>query len=1093
MIFIILFPKINLPNPHMSVKTIFLGFFIIHTLITLTLVISCEKIPKFTGIINGFEELIISLIVVNIAIIYAFLLSKFIAKPLHEISQATSAIAEGKLESSIEGLKKFRIKEIQLLADAFIQMANQLKASFEQLEQTNQDLELRIKQRTAELQLSEEKFKKAFQNLPLAIKLSSPKDGKIIDINESFIRLTGYSKSELIGRKILDLNLWNNLEERRQIVQQLKQEQRIGNQELQWRTKCGNVIDVEVFGERIDFGGQTRILLVASDITQRKQALKERELRKVHLQFQQVVMMELFQCPDIHNGNLQAALQTITQIAAHTLNINRVGIWFYNQKGSKICCANLYELLLRKHYKGQKISISDYPIYFKTIEDEQIIAVENTQTDPRTQELRDGYLIPNGITSMLDVSICSGGKTVGIICLEHIGSPRTWQLEEQNFAAYLAYITSLALETRDRVKAETALRQSEERFRQLAENIESIFWMIDPQKQQVIYVSPAYEKIWGRSRQELYHQPLSYLAEGIHPEDRESALTKMTQKFQSNQDLEYRIIQPDGNIRWIRDRSFPIRNEGGEIYRVAGIAEDITSRKQAESILQHRVELEQLVTSISTQFINLNADEIDSGIQVALRRIVKFMQVDRGDLFLLSEDGKQIRNTHKCCATGIEVKCDYLPNFEVESFPYVLEKLKKFEVLNIENIAELPEAAIQEKQIWMKQSIQSILCVPMGSRSQLFGFVQFDGIRQAKTWTEASINILKLIGEIFVSALERQRVEETLRLTQFGVDRAIDGVFWIRNNAGFFYVNEAACQSLGFSRKELLKMTVHDIDLNLPPEVWPEHWQQLQSQGSMTFESRHRTASGRIFPVEITANYLIFGSQEFNFCFVRDISERKQAEEQMQASLKEKEVLLREIHHRVKNNLYIISNLLDLQSDVIQDERLLALFADSQTRIQSMALIHEQLYQSADLGQVNFGDYIHRLVENLFFSLGDTQGLVKSVVDVEPIQINLETAIPCGLLINELITNALKHAFPDGRTGEIYVEFYQDSEQKLHLKIRDNGVGISPDIDWENLTSLGLKLVHILSKQLRATVQLNSNPGTCIELIFSQLKYKSRF
>ncbi|WP_049559110.1 PAS domain S-box protein [Limnoraphis robusta] len=957
----------------------------------------------------------------------------------------------------------------------------------------NEKLEIGIEQRTKELQLSEEKFKKAFQNLPLAIKISSPDDGTIIDVNESFIRLIGYSKSEIIGRTSLELKLWNNLEERTQIIQQLKQHQRIANQEIKWCTKSGKIIDVELFGEQIDLDGQTRILLIGSDISQRKKAHRERELRKVHLQFQQVVMMELFQCPEIQNGNLQAALQTITQIAAHTLNISRAGIWFYNQECSKITCSNLYELLLSQHSQGQEIYISQYSTYFKAIENEQLIAVENAATDPRTQELSHSYLLPLGITSMLDVPICSGGKTVGILCLEHIGKPRTWQLEEQNFAAYLAYITSLAIETRDRARAETALRQSEERFRQLAENIESIFWMIDPHQQQTIYVSPAYEKIWGRSCQELYHKPLSYLGEAIHPGDRESALTKMTQKFQSHQDLEYRIIRPDGEIRWIRDRSFPIRNEAGEIYRVAGIAEDITERKKAEKTLQHRVELEQLVTSISTQFINLNADEIESGIQGALQRIGEFMGVDRSYLFLLSEDGIYMSNTHEWCASNISPQRHCLQNIAVECFPYLLEKLKRFEVLNIPNIADLPDAAILEKNTWMKQSLQSILCVPMVSRSQLFGFVGFDAVCYRKTWSEASINILKLIGEIFVSALERQRVEETLQLTQFGVDRSIDAVFWIAKNAEILYVNEAACQSLEFSREDLLKMTVHDIDPEFPLEMWSEHWQKIKAQGSMTFESLHCTASGRIFPVEITANHLIFGKQEFNFCFVRDISERKQAEEQMQASLKEKEVLLREIHHRVKNNLYIISNLLDLQSDLVQDERLLAFFSDSQTRIQSMALIHEQLYQSTDLGQVNFGDYIHRLVDNLFFSLGDTQGLVKSIVDVEPIKINLETAIPCGLLINELITNSLKHAFPHGRSGEVYVELYKDLEQKLHLKVQDNGVGISSNLDWENLTSLGLKLVQILSKQLRATLNRNFSQGTSFELIFAQLKYKSRF
>jgi PAS domain S-box-containing protein len=226
---------------------------------------------------------------------------------------------------------------------------------------------------------------------------------------------------------------------------------------------------------------------------------------------------------------------------------------------------------------------------------------------------------------------------------------------------------------------------------------------------------------------------------------------------------------------------------------------------------------------------------------------------------------------------------------------------------------------------------------------------------------------------------------------------------------------------------------------------------------------------------------------------VRNISDRKRAEAQIQTSLHEKEVLLKEIHHRVKNNLYVISNLLDLQSDTIDDPQLLSLFSDSQMRIQSMALIHEQLYQSDNLGQIDFADYLQRLINNLFFSFGEEVGDVHSVLDVEPITLNLETAIPCGLIVNEIVTNAFKHAFPQGRSGEIRIRLFADAEQRLHLQLTDNGVGIPSDLDWENSPSLGLRLVRILAQQLKATLGFKGNAGTTVELVFSQLKYRSRF
>lgn len=220
--------------------------------------------------------------------------------------------------------------------------------------------------------------------------------------------------------------------------------------------------------------------------------------------------------------------------------------------------------------------------------------------------------------------------------------------------------------------------------------------------------------------------------------------------------------------------------------------------------------------------------------------------------------------------------------------------------------------------------------------------------------------------------------------------------------------------------------------------------------------------------------------------------ESEKAELQLKNSLQEKEMLLREIHHRVKNNLHVVANLLDLQTDYVDNDEILALFADSQNRIQSMALIHEQLYQSENLRQVNFGEYIHRLVSNLF-SCNELNGNIESKLDVEPLLLNLETAIPCGLLINELVTNIFKHAFPESRMGKIHIQLTQDREQFLHLKVADNGIGLPKGIDWKQSSTLGLKLVRILCRQLKAEVNLETYQGTAFTFIFKELNYQPRF
>ena len=216
-----------------------------------------------------------------------------------------------------------------------------------------------------------------------------------------------------------------------------------------------------------------------------------------------------------------------------------------------------------------------------------------------------------------------------------------------------------------------------------------------------------------------------------------------------------------------------------------------------------------------------------------------------------------------------------------------------------------------------------------------------------------------------------------------------------------------------------------------------------------------------------------------------DVTQRHEAEEKLYKSLQEKEVLLKEIHHRVKNNLYVISGLLNLQSSYVEDETVKNLFHDSQNRIQTMAVIHEQLYQSEDLSEINFADYIKRLVDNLFISYNQHQQGIKSITNLEDCYLNIETAIPAGLLINELITNAFKHAFPDNK-GEITIELKRIEPDLINLKVQDNGQGFPPDLNWKQSPSLGLRLVRLLSRQLDAEITVNSSgKGTnfCLEFM----------
>jgi two-component sensor histidine kinase len=224
---------------------------------------------------------------------------------------------------------------------------------------------------------------------------------------------------------------------------------------------------------------------------------------------------------------------------------------------------------------------------------------------------------------------------------------------------------------------------------------------------------------------------------------------------------------------------------------------------------------------------------------------------------------------------------------------------------------------------------------------------------------------------------------------------------------------------------------------------------------------------------------------------IRDITLRKKNQDTMAASLHEKETLLKEIHHRVKNNLQMISSLLRLQSESIQDPALLSLFLESQNRVRSMAIIHECLYQSPDLARMDFADYVDKLTDNLLRTYSVPMDKIKLRLDLDKGPVPLDVAIPCGLILTELVSNALKYAYPNGGAGTISVTFRVHPQKGYALTVADEGVGLAHPIDFESNHSLGLRLVHILTEQLRGQLKVESTGGTRFTITFTESPRRS--
>lgn len=224
---------------------------------------------------------------------------------------------------------------------------------------------------------------------------------------------------------------------------------------------------------------------------------------------------------------------------------------------------------------------------------------------------------------------------------------------------------------------------------------------------------------------------------------------------------------------------------------------------------------------------------------------------------------------------------------------------------------------------------------------------------------------------------------------------------------------------------------------------------------------------------------------------IRDITESKKAEKEVIDSLHEKELLIKEIHHRVKNNMQIVSSLLNLQTNYVDEKETVDVLKESQNRVRSMAMIHEELYRSGDLTHINFVNYVQNLIQKLLYVYNIDATIIKPILEIENINLNMETAVPCGIIISELVSNSLKYAFPNGMAGEIYISL-KSKEDKFELVIRDDGIGLPENFDFNKLDSLGLLLVKNLTDQIDGDLTINVTTGTEFIINFEELEYKTR-
>ncbi|HLG33839.1 MAG TPA: histidine kinase dimerization/phosphoacceptor domain -containing protein [Bacteroidia bacterium] len=348
----------------------------------------------------------------------------------------------------------------------------------------------------------------------------------------------------------------------------------------------------------------------------------------------------------------------------------------------------------------------------------------------------------------------------------------------------------------------------------------------------------------------------------------------------------------------------------------------------------------------------------------------------------------------------------------------------------------------------------------------------------------------RMLLEEKVNVRTKQLIEQNIELEKLSIvasrtDNAVliidadEKIEW--TNAAFSRMrwNDSTCANSQLIGKKI-------SETNFYPDIRKDLDECLSQKKSVRFESSISHSSGNrrwvsslltpIFEDDVLKKFVVVDT---------DISPNKELEEKLKSSLNEKEILLREIHHRVKNNLQVIISLLNLQSGYIHDEETLRAVKEGENRVRSMALVHEKFYQSEGISEIDFAEYVEKLCQYIFQSFPEAASRVKLTVESDNVAFDLDTAMPCGLLINEIVSNSLKYAFPDGQEGEIIIRLKISGENEINISVQDNGKGIPEEYDLKNPTTLGLQLIDALTSQLNGEVEMHRNGGTIFNITFT--------
>ncbi|MCB9364337.1 MAG: PAS domain S-box protein [Flavobacteriales bacterium] len=902
-----------------------------------------------------------------------------------------------------------------------------------------------------QLQQSEKNYKNLIENSPYGTLIHI--NGDIIYANPKAYEIFGLENTNQLGKKtnIFDYLLKEYHEEalkRRKKV--LEGKEVIFKDVKVKKPLTGEILDLETKSMLFDFEGKTAIQIVFQDVSDKKQLSKERLKTQIAEESNKILQKEIEERKRIEKELL------INQNYTNNIISSSLDIICATDENKKIREFNK-AAELAFGYTKEEILGQSAEILYKKSEHLKKVEKELNEKGYYTGEITNVNKKGESFTSFLSASVLYNeeGKPKGAM-----GVSRD--------------ITDIKL-------AEQQLIESEEKYRDIFENATDLIQSVDG-KGNIAYVNKAWLKTLGYTQNEVNNKNIfNFIHEssveecvGFFNDIIHNKRVKSTRKIFDLKTKKGLKITVEGDISCKFDTK-------GKPVSTRAILRNITEENKAKK----RQTVYNNISKIIAE--KTNAEELYESIRKELGKVLNT------NVFVISyavdEESISFPYYYDVARGGRIYRPDRTRKKGINEYFLKENKIKILKRKELDSIIELGKYEI------LGPKCKVFIGVPLKTKNKVIGVLSVQSYENENEYDEDAVEILDFISGALALAVQKKYDEQMLFEQSSKLKSVIENsshLFWtFDREKGLTTFNQNysdAVYDLYGKRPKLKSKKYNRVDKKSLQPFWDDKYKEAFLGKKVEFITERINTKGIRIIREVFLNPIFNEENEVVSVsgIAHDITEKKIAEEQLKDSLKEKEVLLKEVHHRVKNNLQVISSILNLQSSYIDDKKTLSILKESQDRIKSMSIIHESLYQTNDFSKINFSEYIVSLSKNLVHSYSYLDKFIDLTHNIDDVSLNLDTSIPCGLIVNELVSNALKYAFEGRKEGKIKINLSIDKKGVV-LVVSDDGVGFPKNINFRETNSLGLQLVTTLVEQIDGTIEMINKKGTTYTIKFKQV------